>query len=184
MTSKLIHFGGHLFMTSDGILDANRLLQEIDRERHQCELLRQGRTDISLCMIRKPVEHIEGTRLLDTQTGEVFDIRDKQSYLIALQAESLQLRNELSLRALGDSESFGKAHMVIQQIQLLNDQLDGLLHAPCARLCARIATASIDEIIGLESAIAAFPNDGFYRTELRTALQKRRGQLNITVQHV
>ncbi|MEQ6436235.1 hypothetical protein V8Z74_14570 [Comamonas sp. w2-DMI] len=184
MTTTVTHFGGHIFMTPEGIVDAYRLLQEIDRLRYQCELLRQGRSDLSLCMSRKPVKHIEGTKLLDTQTGEVFDIRDKQGYLVALQAEVQQLRFDLSLQYLGHRESLTTAHQVVQQIQDLHGQLDGLLEMPAKQICARINSATKLEIAELERAITAFPNDGYYRTELRTVLLKRRQELDGQIQPV
>ena len=61
----------------------------------------------------------------------------------------------------------------IQQMKQLQDEVDVLLSTHAKLLMERITTASGDQIPLLNTEVSNFPNEGFYSSELRTALIKR-----------
>jgi len=74
-------------------------------------------------------------------------------------------------------ESLQKASILLEQIRTLQDQVDALLSDPAKKLIERIATAQPDQFPELKMEVSSFPNDGFYRSEIRTALTQREIEL-------
>ena len=100
MTS-LTHYRDHLFISSDGaVVDANRLMQEIDREKEQSGLYRDGLMYTAFCPKRKPVVHIAGTIMKDTETNQTFDVNNKHRLLLALRAQNKELFQGLHMKDL------------------------------------------------------------------------------------
>ena len=101
MTASLQHFQGNLFISNDGaVVDANRLMQEIDREKDQAELYRDGYVYTALARTRKPVQHISGTIMKDTETDQTFDVTNKHRLLLALREQNKELFQGLVMRDL------------------------------------------------------------------------------------
>lgn len=101
MTTSLTHLQNHLFLSSDGaVVDANRLLQEIDREKDQGDVFSAGLLYTAYSSVRKPVQHIAGTILKDTETGQIFDVNYKHRLLLALRAQNKELLHGLQMREL------------------------------------------------------------------------------------
>lgn len=98
MTTPLTHLQNHLFLSADGaVVDANRLLQEIDREKDQGDVYRAGLTYTAFSRVRKPVQHIAGTIMKDTETEQTFDVNSKHRLLLALRAQNQELFQGLQL---------------------------------------------------------------------------------------
>lgn len=96
MTNTLTHYRGHLFESSCGALvDANRLMQEIDRELAQSELLHKGITDTAMAKPRKQLVHVEGTLMMDPETGHTIDISAKQLLLDQIRGANAEVREAL-----------------------------------------------------------------------------------------
>ena len=82
------------------MVDANRLMQEIDREKDQAELYRDGYAYTALSRSRKPVQHIAGTIMKDTETDQTFDVNNKHRLLLALREQNKELFQGLVMRDL------------------------------------------------------------------------------------
>lgn len=104
MTNSLTHLQNHLFLRSDGaVVDANRLLQEIDRENEQGEVFRAGLMHTAFSRMRKPVLHISGTIMKDTETDQTFDVNNKHRLLLALREQNKELFRGLQVHELARS---------------------------------------------------------------------------------
>lgn len=74
-------------------------------------------------------------------------------------------------------DNLRQASILLEQIQQLQNQVDALLSGPAKQLIERIATASVDHVPELKVEVTSFPIDGFYRSEIRTALIQRETEL-------